>query len=372
MSERADRVVAVLRRVRAILPDLLLWPALWLGFRRRGRRTRVLLAVHHYAPRISGAGLHVQWMAENLLGRGYDCWVLTARERGEPREVNGVRILSEPRLANCFDVVFTYSSLPLQAALAKQVSRWKKRPQWLHHPCAQADAAMIRGCDRVIAMNPRDVAVTDSACGGTAKVRRIRVGAHESRRGEPEVFRRKYGIESDYILWVGAWLPAKGVQNLCSRFLEFRKRHPDRNLKLVMFGGYGDRERPIADPDIVVVDGNSEDVPSAVRDCLFVAFNSPPAPIGFDANPIILLEGLMNGKTFLAQAGTPSLQEIGRLGMVVESDADWQRAAEVLVFDDARRAELEQSCSRAYRETYNFEGMMDDFAAAIEEVRRSG
>jgi glycosyltransferase involved in cell wall biosynthesis len=326
----------------------------------------ILFVVHHYYPQISGCGVHVQWMAEALQAKGYDCWVCAARARGEPRGVNGIPIITERRLAKYFDVVFTYSSLLLQASVAQRLCRWKDRPRWLHYPCAQSNPQMLKGCDRVIAMNPKDVAVTRAACGGTEKVRRVTVGVHDSRIGRPGEFRSKYGIRCDYLLWVGAWLPAKGVLNLCRRFMAFRDSHPDRKLKLVMFGGYGDRERPIADKDIVAIDGNSEDVPSALRDCLCVVFNSPPAPVGFDANPLILVEALMNGKTFVAQAGTSSLDEIGHLGFVVTDDAEWQQAIQTIMYDEARRKEMEAACFRAYREKYNMRTMMAEFEAVTE------
>ena len=101
-----------------------------------------------------------------------------------------------------------------------------------------------------------------------------------------------------------------------------------------------------------------------------VVFNSPPAPVGFDANPAILFEAMMNGKTFIAQAGTPILRDIGHLGLVVETDEEWLRAAETFVFDEQKRKELEQSCYRAYKETYNFANMMTDIEGAIQDTIR--
>jgi glycosyltransferase involved in cell wall biosynthesis len=364
MTGLVSRLGEILKRTATIVPDLLFWPRLQFG----PRGKRILIAVHEYAPRISGAGVHAQWIAEALQAKGYDCWVYAARTAAEPRRVNGIPIITEPRMARYFDVVFTYSAVYPQQCLARHMARLRNRPRWLHYPCACASGDMLRGCDLVVAMNPKDVTLAIDVCGSADKVRRVRVGVHESRIGPSGEFKRKYGIESDFLLWVGAWLPAKGVRNLSDRFLRFRKLHPGKDLKLVMFSGYGGREYPAKDKDIVVVDRNSDDVPAALNECLCVVFNSPPAPVGFDANPLILVEAMMNRKTFIAQAGTPLLEDIKHLGIVVETDDDWLEAVRTVAFDADRRRQLEASCFRAYRETYNMSAMMEDVERAIREV----
>ncbi len=94
-----------------------------------------------------------------------------------------------------------------------------------------------------------------------------------------------------------------------------------------MFGGYGDErqdaEFPEPHPDFVCLSHNTSDLPAALRQCAFLAFNSPAQPVGYDANPLVLIEAMMNGKTFLAQSGAPLLSEIADLGVVVETDEAW-------------------------------------------------
>jgi glycosyltransferase involved in cell wall biosynthesis len=226
---------------------------------------------------------------------------------------------------------------------------------------------MIAKADKIVAFNRWDEELTSLVCGSSSKTISIPPSSHESRLGK-EGFRSKKGIEAEYILWAGGWLPAKGPRNLSERFILFRNRHPDMNVKLVMFGGYGNSEFPTPHPDIVVIDKNSDDLPSAIKDCLFVAFNSPPHPVGYDANPLILLEALMHGKTFIAQAGTPFLTEIKNLGIVVNSDSEWIEAAETLVLDSEKRHALEHACYRAYLEKYNFGRMMAGIESVLNEL----
>jgi glycosyltransferase involved in cell wall biosynthesis len=360
---RRSRARAALKRLVMGLPDLAWWPRL-----RRRSAPRVLFGVHTYLPTIGGVALQVSWMAEHLRARGWDCWVYAPRTFGEPRRVNGIPVVASRWVARHCDVVFTYSANAPQRALGAYVIARAPRPRYLHFPCSMfPDGKELIGyADTVLVKTPKDLWATEQVCGSGAKAVRVVHAAPESRRGRRGEFRKKYAVANDYILWVGAWMGAKGVRNLSERFAAFRARHPARPLTLVMFGGYGRGEYPIAHPDIVTIDRNADDVPSALADCLFVAFNSPPAPLGFDANPTILFEALLNGKTFVAQQGTPVLDDIGHLGMVVASDDAWLAAAEALVFDAGKRGELEAACRRAYEETFNYRHMM----AQMETVLR--
>ena len=350
------------------------------GYRTRTRvhfpdgRPVVAMAVHGYHPQIGGSEAHVQWLAEALLKRGnLTPVVLAPRKFGEPRVVAGVDVLPEPTTALACDAVFTYTVSDFTIEVASHLRRTNGlRPLWLHHPCAVEDWGLdlLLDADCVVAMNDRDVELTELLCGAAHKVARVPPGVHPSRRGRPGRFRDRIG--ADYILWVGAWTAAKGVRSLSERFATFRARYPDPPLKLVMFGGYDGTEWPRAHPDIVTFDRNSEEVPDALADCLLVAFNSAPRPLGYDANPLILLEAFLNGKTFLAQAGTPFLSEIGEVGFVVEDDESWLEAAEILVFDRERRRDLESASHAVYWERYTLVNMASHFEATVLELLLAG
>ena len=55
---------------------------------------------------------------------------------------------------------------------------------------------------------------------------------------EPDeaAFRRKYGIEGDYVIYVGRIDEGKNCPAMFRYFLEYRKRRPDSRLKLVLMG----------------------------------------------------------------------------------------------------------------------------------------
>jgi glycosyltransferase involved in cell wall biosynthesis len=361
------RPLARLMLLLSAIPDLRLWIRLRHGRRSESRRVRILFGVHGYYPQLGGCESHVQWMAESLSSRGYECYVFAPRRIHDPRSLNGITLVASPWVARYCDVVFTYSQNEPQQLLGRYVAGLQPRPRWLHYPCAMEAKGLelIRNSDTVIAMTGRDAEITRSVCGGDEKVARVRPASHACRVAPEGGFRERFGIRGDFILWAGGWTRAKGVRNLSERFAQLRQMCPDTSLKLVMFGAYGGDEFPIEHPDIIRFDRNASDLPGALRDCLFLAFNSPAPPIGFDANPLILLEALMSGKTFVAQSGAPLLKEIAHLGFVVENDADWIAAAKVLLTDEPRRAQLESACLEAARSTYNFANMMGDIEVAL-------
>jgi hypothetical protein len=129
---------------------------------------------------------------------------------------------------------------------------------------------LVRRCDTVLAMNAKDVALAVATRGHDRDVVRIVPASHPGKGRD----RGRFGLPrahrhgGDVILWAGAWLRAKGPLNLSRRFAELRRTRPDLDVKLVMFGGYGDGlpdpELPDPHPDIVCVDGNAADLPDAL------------------------------------------------------------------------------------------------------------
>jgi glycosyltransferase involved in cell wall biosynthesis len=367
----SERVGVGLWRCRALPRELRLARG-W----QRGGTPVVAVGVHGYAPATGGSELHAQCVAEGLRARGYATFVLAPRRWGEPLSVNGVPVGVHRFLLSRCDVLFTYSVSDQTIALAEYVVRMRRRsrPLWLHHPCAvggECSLDLIRACDVVVAMNPQDVALAVGARGSAARVVDVVPASHPRRTGTPDdgSFRDRVGIEGDYILWLGAWLPAKGVRSLSRRFAALRARRPDLPVKLVMLGGYGgarpDAVFPDPHPDIVCPIDGSVNVAAALAGCTFLAFNAPPHPTGYDANPLVLFEAMMNGKTFLAQAGTPILPKLAHLGRVVETDEEWLRAAERLLVDAPFRRWLERRCTSAYRSRYNLDTMIDGVERAI-------
>jgi glycosyltransferase involved in cell wall biosynthesis len=324
------------------------------------------IGVHRYHPAIGGSEVHARCLAEGLAARGYDVRVIAPGHD----DVSAV---------TACDVAITYSVSEHNLALARQLVDAGRHVAWLHHPCAVVgpeSLELVRRCDGILAMNPKDVALASAAGRAPAEVHRVVPASHPSKAGRAEdrAFRDRYGVEGDYILWLGAWLPAKGPLNLSRRFATLRRHAPDLPVRLVMFGGYGhdmpECERPAPHPDLLCVDRDSDHVPSALAGCAFVAFNSPGHPVGYDANPLVLIEAMMNGKTFVAQHGTPLLGDIGHLGRVVKTDHEWVRAAQRLLMDTGYRAWLERRCASAARRTFNLSTMVDGVESAIQSVLR--
>lgn len=333
----------------------------------RLRRPAVAVAVGAYHPSVRGDASHVRWIASALRERGYFVIVVAPRVPGQPLLVDHVPVVRTVSIVRSCDAVLTYSANETTRACGLELED-ARRPCWMHHPCATTGGNLAERADRILALSSWDGRVAATARRDPSHVTRLRPAAHPSRLARRRDFRSRFRIEGDYILWAGAWLPAKGVAHLSERFTLFCNRHPELRLRLLMFGGYGRREFPLAHPRVTVLDGNTRDLPAALADCLFVAFNSPAPPAGYDATPLILLEGLMHGKTFVAQAGTPLLDEIGHLGIVVRSDDEWLDGVDSLVFDSGRRESLERACLAAYHRFYNFDQMMTGLDRSLREL----
>jgi glycosyltransferase involved in cell wall biosynthesis len=337
----------------------------------RLRQPAVAVAVGAYHPRLRGDASHARWIASELRERGYFAVVVAPRALGQPLLVDRIPVVPTVSIVRSCDVVLTYSVNDTTRACGLELAA-ARRPCWIHHPCTMTGGDLAERADRILALSSWDERVATAAGREPSHVTRVRPAAHSSRRARRRDFRSRFGIEGDYLVWAGAWLHAKGVRHLCERYVLFCNRHPGFGLHLVMFGGYGRREFPLAHPRVIVLDGNARDLPAALADCLFVAFNSPAPPAGYDATPLILLEGLMHGKTFVAQAGTPLLDEIGQLGIIVRSDNEWLDAVESLVFDPEKRESLERACRAAYRRSYNFDQMMAGLDRSLRELLMAG
>lgn len=348
-----------LTRFRDIMTTIILRTNLLSPIR---RRPAIAIAVGCYYPAIRGDALHAQWIARGLRDRGYVTLIIAPRGPLDPRVVDGIPVMADARIVRFCDVVITYSVNEITRQCGKEAEQSSTR--WIHHPCTMAGGNLIGRADHILALSAWDERLAKAAGRHSSAITRLRPAVHPSRRGRKGEFSVRFGIEGEYILWAGAWHPAKGVRNLSERFTLFCNRHPQHNLRLVMFGGYGDLEFPVMHPRLTVLHGNVDDLPLALQDCLFVAFNSPPAPFGYDATPLFLLEAIMNEKTFVAQAGTPLLDEIGDIGIVVHNDHDWLEAVEMLVFDGSKRRSLEGECRKASQKGYNF----NTFLTGIEEL----
>lgn len=324
----------------------------------------VLICVRRFHPVLGGSEFHTLWIARELKKRGYEVIILTERLFSQRFWVQGIPITNHFFLRHACDVLFSYSSCLLLSDFGKRRVRDRKKIPWLHHPCAQEAPEITKATDAIVAMNSRDIEIgqkhekliydmppfasPDRECTATYKDCAI-----------------DFQSMAPYLLWVGAWLPAKGVQSLCRRFKLLKARINLQGVRLVMFGGYGNEEYALDDDDIIVFDRKSSEVPAALKFCEFLCFNSPPAPVGYDANPLILVEAFMNGKAFLGQRGTPFLLEVSECGILVDSDEEWVEAAWNLLTSSELRNRKEAAAKEAVLKKYNQDTAMDALEKAI-------
>lgn len=330
------------------------------------------ICLNNYRPRIGGLEFQAEWLSDLLREQGYEVIIISQRRFGDPFVWKNNRVTSSNFLLKKMDLIITLSYSVFVKYIHFYLLKNNLTHLWIHYPCARNDflpKKAVADCRLVLSMNPEDTRIAFAQGKTNDEVCYVPPFA-KNRKGQLRRFRLKYSISDPYILWAGAWLAAKGVRNLCERFLSLKKLYPETSkLKLVMFGGYGKEEFPLNHPDIVVFDSNFEDLPDAIADCLFVAFNSPPPPVGYDANPIIIVETMMNGKTFIAQRGTPFFEQISNCGIIIENDDEWISAAMQLISKPHMKSKLETEAYNAFSSQFNIKQAAFSLSKMIAQVQ---
>ena len=126
----------------------------------------------------------------------------------------------------------------------------------------------------------------------------VEVPAHPS----GEMFRSRFGISGDFMLYMGRIDENKCCPELFKYFAEYKRRNPNSSLKLVLMG------KPVIDiperEDIISLGFVSEeDKFSGLEACSFLVL-----PSRFESLSIVVLEAMKMGKPVLVSAGCPVLK----------------------------------------------------------------
>ncbi len=187
-------------------------------------------------------------------------------------------------------------------------------------------------------------------------------GGFEDRRGDAARFRQRQQLFDPFILYAGRWELAKGVGELATFFIEYKKRRPSP-LKLVVMGNRG--AAVVAHPDIIPIGFQTE----AEKLDVYAAADVLIQPSLMESFSIVMMEAWLAGAPVMAPRQCPvtsyHVQQSGG-GFTYQGFEEFEAALDKLSGDAAARQSMGQR-GRAYvlRE-YNWDAALGRFRHALE------
>jgi len=362
-------------------------------------RMRVVHVYKHYYPVIGGIENHVRTLAEEQVRRGYEVTVLAASpaRRGARRVVNGVRVVSAPRLATLWstpicpsfpfrlrderpDLIHLHFPYPLGevARLAlgggtptvltyhADIVR-QRRLLRLYEPLLRR---VLQRADRIVVTSPPYLRTSPYLPPVSAKCSVVPIGIDVERFAgngsrAARCLRERWGIPGDAFVvgFVGKMRHYKGLDHL----LRAVARLQTARLLLVGDGplrrGLQRLSRSLGLSDRVTFAGevSDEDLPSCYRSAdLFVL----PSTSRAEAFGTSLLEAMATGLPVISTevaSGTSWVNESGTTGLVVPPAdcAELASAIDRLRADPPLRARMGQAGRRRAAALFGLSSMVD-------------
>ena len=181
---------------------------------------------------------------------------------------------------------------------------------------------------------------------------------------DPARFRRRYGIEGDYLLYVGRVDVKKGCRELVGDFLRFRQTR-GHALTLVLVGGVEMKlpRHPALAPLGFLPEADKND---ALAGALALVAPSP-----FESLSLVALEAWALGVPVLARAASPVLAGHCRRsggGLTYDDDAGFSRGVERLLAEPALRRQLGERGRQYVDRDYRWPPLLDRCRRFLETV----
>jgi len=187
-------------------------------------------------------------------------------------------------------------------------------------------------------------------------------GGFDDRRGDAARFRERQQFFDPFVLYAGRWELAKGVGELATFFVEYKKRRPGP-LKLVVMGNCD--ASTVAHPDIIPIGFQ----PEAEKLDVYAAADALIQPSLMESFSIVLMEAWLAGAPVIVPrhcSVTSYHVQQSRGGLVYHEFEEFMTVLDKLSGDAAARQSMGQS-GRAYvlRE-YNWGTVLERFRRALE------
>ena len=181
---------------------------------------------------------------------------------------------------------------------------------------------------------------------------------------DPARFRAKYGIEGEFLLYIGRIDHSKNVAELFDQFIAFRAGW-DRPLKLIL-GGKAHLDIP-DHPDIVPLGFISE----ADKFDGMAAAAVLVLPSLFESLSMVTLEAWLMGTPTLVNANCSLMKAQTRLsnaGLYYNDDTEFDEALTILLGDFALRRRLGMSGRRFVQKTYSWDVILAKYSKIFRKL----
>ena len=179
-------------------------------------------------------------------------------------------------------------------------------------------------------------------------------------------FRERFGIEGDYILYVGRIVESKGCRELFHHWERFRRAEPERRVKLVLIGH---PEMPIPRRDDVVHLGtvSEEEKYDALEGAVALA-----VPEILSSMSMVTLEAWACARPVICAAESPVVWGMARragAGLAFRDAAELGEIVGLLTDDRDTRVRLGDAGKRFVERTYSWPRIVETYLDMFAEVR---
>ena len=180
------------------------------------------------------------------------------------------------------------------------------------------------------------------------KIQKIRNGVNlNTLKSTPKYFKKKYGFDYPFILFIGRFSKIKGIDILLHAINNLKDRHELKNIKFVIMGvDFGFQEQMFQMIDQLNIKGQIHVIKNPSRDDVIAAYSESEflvLPSRWELSPLTPLEGFAFKKTVISTNvhGIPSTITHGENGILIE-DEDFHSLAKAIL----ELINDKQKCSR--------------------------
>jgi len=221
-------------------------------------------------------------------------------------------------------------------------------------------AQMMAGSWGVMFNSPPEADLAQRLVPQLARWSVVGLGFDEAGPGDPEAFRRRYGLSSPLLLFAGRLETGKNVPELIEHFLRYQSRR-QTDLTLVLAGS-GDVQPPDSS-NIVLVD-----IDWTERDGMYRAATIFCQPSLRESLSIVMMQAWLTGRPVLVDgrcAVTRYHCEESKGGLWFSGYAEFEQMVDRLLADPGLRDTLGGNGQRYVRRQYSWQNVLNRFHTSI-------